>query len=342
MTGKSSNHVTIKHVADAAGVSVGTISNYLNGTAKVADETADRIKSAIDSLSYTPNMMASGLRKMNSHIICVLVPNMNNLFYAKACSTLTDIEFKCGYYTFAFSYDYSVEKERKVLLSLFTMMPNYVVVFNGYNDDEELSKLYKSGAKIILADRKSDNKNYYSISYDNRNAIDEVVSMLKAKKYKRIGLITEPSFFNNIAERREGFENALLNNGYTYRKEDVYSRKDLCLNNIENGYKYMNSILNKKRKEDLPDALVVTSDLLAIGVIRALNEAGWSVPGDCGIVSFDNTEMADFTVPRLTAVSQDQVLLGQSIWKIINEIDAAKKEINNIVLPQRLIMRESC
>ena len=141
MTGKSSNHVTIKHVADAAGVSAGTISNYLNGTAKVADETADRIKSAIDSLSYTPNMMASGLRKMNSHIICVLVPNMNNLFYAKACSTLTDIEFKCGYYTFAFSYDYSVEKERKVLLSLFTMMPNYVVVFNGYNDEEELSKL---------------------------------------------------------------------------------------------------------------------------------------------------------------------------------------------------------
>lgn len=334
--------VTITQVAKQAGVSVGTVSNYLNRTVSVSQDRADRIQKVIDELDYIPDTLASSLRRKNSKMIFVLTPNLKNVYYANIIASLMECAYKTAYEVHISSYEYQEEREKMFLRSLETSKPGtIVIIFNGYNDEKAIRRLIKKDIHVILADRVFPVKDTSSVVFDNRDVIYEIVRMLKDKKYRSIGFFAELTELQNIKKRRESFIEAMKFYGYENPERFIYENETLSIDKLKNSYLYMKEILETNKKEDLPEAWFATSDYLAVGMMRAIKEKGYTVPGDFGIVGFDNIDLSDYSNPRLTTVEQDQELFGRKLWDLIKRTSQSSKK-EEIILPQKVITRESC
>ncbi len=339
---KKSNRVTITQVAEKSKVTIGTVSHVINGTAPISPEVTARVQKVIEELNYIPNMTARSLRSKKSKQVGFLVPNLNNSFYPRILSTFINHAFEHEFIVQIFGYEYSVEKELQVMNNLSSNSVDIVIIINGMGDEAGINRLLDMHKKVILADRFSDMKGVNCIFFDNNQAILEAVALMKSKGYRKIGFISEPLTFTNIQERFAGFQAALSACGYAFAEDDVFICGGFQLDALVNGYHYMSNILEKRDKKHLPDAFIATSDLLAIGTIRALGEHGYQVPGDFGIISFDNIEISSFVNPRLTTIEQNQTDMGTELFHLVQAISENKNVSDKIILPQKLIIRDSC
>lgn len=342
MDKSTKKRATITQVAKHAGVSVGTVSNYLNryGRCVARQGSADTAGNCV--LDYIPDTLASSLRRKDSTAIHVLTPHLDSAFYTNTISALMHDAYEAGYTVHISGYEYSSEIERQQLRALESSKPGTsIIIFNGFDDLTEIKRLAKKQIHVIMADRREIPGYTSSVIFDNRRVPFEIICLLKNRNYKRIGLFTEPTKLQNIRERVEGFLEAMKYFGYPDPEKNIYSRPDLSLDKLKNSYLYMMEILESSKREELPDAWLATSDYLAFGMMRAINEKGYSIPEDFAIVGYDNIEISGYVNPRLTTVEQDQKLFGRTLWSVITEYNKTGK-YQSIELPQKIKMRGSC
>lgn len=332
---------TMKDVAGRAGVTIGTVSHVINHTASISAETTRRVMDAIEELNYVPNSLARNMRTKTNHRIGLMIPNLTNNFYAKIASSFVDLADQYKYTVFIMGYEYSLDRERDGLRSLMEYNVGTVVIANGFGDEQFIRELLEKGIHVILADRRTDIEGVSYVEYDNRKVYRDVIRLLKEKGYRSIGYISEPLDLINISDRYYGCKEAMEEQGYELKPEHTYISDRFCLDNMRNGYLYMKDLLERKARQELPDALIASSDLLAIGIMRAFVEAGLHVPEDIGVVGCDNLQISGYTQPRLTTVAQDREQLSREIWRMILAKDDGEK-VANVTLPQELIIRESC
>ncbi len=337
-----SKRVTIKQVAEEAGVTIGTVSHVINGTAPISAETTARVREAIELLQYVPNMTAKSLRSKRSKVVGILVPNLNNNFYSKILSTFINLAFENGYIVQIFGYEYSVEKELQAINSLASNSVDIVIIMNGHDDEEGIQHLLDVRKKVILADRYSDIKGVKCLFYDNQKGVFEAVGLLREKGYQNIGLLSEPGALTNVHERFVAYKDALQAFGLPYREEHVHICDGFRLDALVNGYQYVKNMLEHKGEKEIPDAFLATSDLLAIGAIKAFDQLGYKIPGDVGIISFDNLDIASFVKPGLTTIEQNQTVMGKELFRVVKAVSEEEAIEDKIVLSQKLIIRESC
>lgn len=333
---------TMAQVARKAEVTIGTVSHVINGTAPISEETKKRVEYYIKELDYRPNIAAKSLRRKRNFSVGLLIPNLNNSFYSKITSTFLDCAYKKGYSVQIHGYEYSIERERRELKRLENLDVGIVVIFNGYGDEAEILNLMSKGIPVILADRCTDLQNVPYIKFDNYKVMLEIVSTFKKKGYKRIGFFSEQLHLNNLQDRFSGYKHALELNGYSFNENHVFIEEQLCLDNLNNGYLYMKKLLNEHSKEDLPDAWIATSDLLAIGMMHAIYEHGYEVPHDMGIIGFDNIDISKHVRPKLSTVEQNQILLGEKLMDLVDHTYMNRESEQSITLEQKLILRDSC
>lgn len=332
---------TMREVALEAGVTIGTVSHVINRTAPISKETTDRVLQVIKKLEYEPNPMARYMRSKKSRMIGLMIPNLSNGFHSQIANTLVNKASDAGYTVLIIGYNYSLEREITEMQNLVQRNVDTIVIVNGYDDEKYITKLVKQGITVILADRRTTLENVPYVQFDNATVMHETIGILKAKGYQRIGFIAEPLKLINIEDRYIAYKDALEECGYEFNEKYVFISDRLCLNNMRNGYQYTKELLEKYDKEELPDVFIASSDLLAMGVLRAVQEQGYEVPKDFAIIGYDNLEVVNYTQPRLTSVHQDQTLLGETIWKMIEQKNNGER-IDNITLEQKLSKRESC
>ena len=337
-----SRSVTIRQVAERAGVTIGTVSHVINGTATISAETTARVREAIRELNYVPNITARSLRSKRNKMLGILVPNLNNSFYSRILSTFTDLAFAEGYVVQIFGYEYSVEKEIQILNTLANDSLDLVIIMNGSGDEEGIRRLREAGKQVILADRNAVSEEASSICFDNRQGIAQAIRLLKDKGCQTVGYLSEPLALSNVQERFEAYRDSMLAEYGCVRREYVYFCDDFRLDALNSGYQYMKRVLEQNDRETLPDAFLATSDLLAIGAIRACRECGYRVPEDFGFISFDNLDISSFVSPALTTIEQNQVAMGKALFKLVQEVRGSNNAHKHIVLPQTLVIRESC
>ncbi len=335
------NRITMRQVAQRAGVTVATVSHVINGTARISPETTARVKEAIREFHYVPNMTAKSLRSRKSRQVGFLIPNLNNSFYSRIASTFIEQASENGYVVQILGYEYSVAKELQAIDSLVSNSVDIVIILNGYGDEEGIQRLLDAGKTVILGDRVSDMEGVNCVYFDNRKAVSQAIALLKQKGYRNIGFLSEPLALTNVQERFTAYKNALSEIGYEYREENVLICEGFRLNAMTNGYQYIKELLSKKAGRQLPDAFIATSDLLAIGAVKAFRECGYAVPGDVGIVSYDNLDISAFVDPELTTIEQNQVMMGTELFGLVKQISENGKG-GNVVLSQELIVRGSC
>ena len=240
MDKSTKKRATITQVAKHAGVSVGTVSNYLNGTAGVSHDRAARIQQAIDVLDYIPDTLASSLRRKDSTAIHVLTPHLDSAFYTNTISALMHDAYEAGYTVHISGYEYSSEIERQQLRALESSKPGTsIIIFNGFDDLTEIKRLAKKQIHVIMADRREIPGYTSSVIFDNRRVPFEIICLLKNRNYKRIGLFTEPTKLQNI--RGKNFA-AGMSGGVAYvldENNDLYTKVNKQMVSVEKlGNKY--------------------------------------------------------------------------------------------------------
>lgn len=330
-------------VAAKAGVTIGTVSHVINKTAPISDETTERVLAAIKELGYKPNSIARALRTKKSYVIGFLLPDVTNDFYSPVLSSFIDSAHQDGYTVLVVSYQYSSKREEIEMERLADKNVDGILLFNGCDDLTLLRRMRAEDMPIVIADRRVDEIDLPTVEFDNVETVSKVIGMMCKRGYRRIGFLSESTRLRNLNDRYEGYKKGLMENGLSVNPEFIYISEHMEMNNLEKGYSYIKRILENTEKENLPDSIFATTDLLAIGAVRAFKEAGFRIPEEIGVVGFDNISFTDFIEPKLTTVEQDKKLMGRIAWDIMkNTLAGENEKIQHVILPQKIIIRESC
>jgi LacI family transcriptional regulator len=337
---KRSHSITIRDVAKQAGVSVATVSRYINRNAPVSGEIAKRIQRVMEKLDYVPHAAARTLASQRSSILGLILPHSVSFFFTDPyyAHLTKGIAQSCNQhdYTLALFLVDSKEDEETIFSRVCCRgLLDGVVVQSGHHGDQGIiGRLIDANMPLIVLGRpfRSDNVSYIDI--DNVNASYCAVSHLARLGRRRIGTIAGPANSTVGLDRMEGYRKALVERGLDV-DESLINEGDFT---EAGGYYAMQKLLPAK-----PDAIFAASDIMAIGAIHAVHEAGLRVPDDIAFVGFDDLPLATLSDVQLTTVRQPVAQFGiRAVETLIDEIENGNTPPRRIIMDTELVIRQSC
>ena len=319
---------TIHDVARAAGVSISTVSRVISkrGDIQMKPETRDRVLQAIELLSYKPSRSAQSLRRQESHLVAVLLPDISNPFFSLLARGTEAAVFSRGLSTLICDSDLSIEKENRHLDNLLAEdVFGVVFVPVGQPDEDRIETLSRHGIQVVIADRRMNG--VPCVEAENAKGSQILAEYLSSLGYKRIAYLSGPSDTLTACDRRSGFITGTRHAGISPVKIEIGEFT------YESGRKMAREILGNNKV----DAIVAGNDLMAFGVLEAAQEFGLSVPRDLGVAGFDSIPWARILCPKLTTVEVPAREIGEKAG-----IAVLDKERRNVLLPVTLIPGETC
>ncbi len=328
--------VTIKDIADIAGVSVATVSLALNNCKSISKNTSFKIHAIAEKLNYTPSALARGLVKKKTNTIGLIVSDITDPFYADLARGVEDKAFENGYCVMLCNSDNQPDKEKTYINLLTEQHIAVLIIVPVENDVKSVSIASKANIPVIFADRKISDSTISSVSANNHKGAYEGIHHLIQLKHTKIACIASISFnFSTISERLRGYKAVLSDNSISYDERYI----SLSNGRIDGGITSTYSLLKLLPK---PTAIFAMSDVVAFGVIEALMKEGYKIPEDISVLGFDNIYYSEFFRVPLTTVHQPKYEMGEIIFNLCLEKIKNKKDIyKEIVLDTRLIIRES-
>ena len=329
---------TIKDVAQAAGVSITTVSHAINGTRRVSDELRERVLKAMKELDYRPNILARGLRLGQTETIGLIVPDNSNLFFAEMARTIEDVGYSSGYSVILCNSDDNVEKQQSYIQVLVAKQVDGIIFISTGEPDWDLKSLADDGVQVVIVDRDVPNVRADIVLLDNEKAGYEATRYLIGLGHRRIACITGPSQLTPSAQRVDGYRRALIEAGIAL--DPAYTMTGDF--RILGGETAMTSLLNL---EPRPSAVFVCNDMMAIGAIRSARSLGLNIPEHVSIVGFDDIPLARAMFPALTTMAQPitgmaRIATELLIQRIRGQMNSTERQ--RIVLTAKLIVRDSC
>lgn len=287
---------TIKDVAGRAGLSVATISKYLNG-GNIQPENRLRIEEAVTALGYRVNETARGLKTNRTMTVGALLPRLDNVFFNAVVSGAEDLLMERGYGTIVCDYREDPLLERDKLRFLVGKRVDGLLVAPLGLSNEEIREIAGVDCPVVLIDRLSPGAPYDAVTVDNLNATYHAVEQLIARGHRRIGVICGPPGIYTAQERLKGYLRAHEDYGLTADpaliRHGVYDART--------GHEQCRALLDLDPR---PTAVFATSYDLTLGAIIALNERNVVLPGDISFIGFDDLQLAKVYKPALAMVTQ--------------------------------------
>jgi LacI family transcriptional regulator len=334
MTRKSCS-VTIRDVAREAGVSVATISRYINRSAPVSSEIAERIGIAITELNYKPHAVARQLATQKTMSIGLLLTNMYNNFFTPLVSGIEAVVKQKGYNLLVATHQSNSKPNSRLPISA-NNTDGMIVFANSLNDNEILD-LHQDGYPMVLIHRSSpEGYQLPSVTIENKNATRRLVEhLIVVHGRRKILFMCGPDHQEDSYWREIGYIEALEANGLEFDPELV-----ICGGfEREIAYQEIKDFLTKNREFD---AVFSGDDDSAIGVINALRESGRRIPEDISIIGFDDLRLSAFLTPPLTTVKAPTELVGRTAAKQLFDLIAGKDVDPITILPTEIVIRRSC
>ncbi len=301
--------VTIKDVAKEAGLSIATISKYING-GNVLDCNKEKIQNVIDSLGFKVNEMARGLKTNKSMTIGILIPNLNNIFFTTLISSIEDVLMDNGYGTIICAYKQSDDLEKEKLQFLINKGVDGIILIPSGNEKEEIKSLISDKIPVVLIDRMSDGVECDVVLGDNLNASYEAVQQFIIRGHKRIGVIVGPKGMYTAEQRLKGYyrvhEDYLLNIDKNLIKYGDYK--------IDSGYILLKELIES---ENPPTAIYITNYEMTLGAIMAINEKKIEIPKDLSLIGFDNIDLVKIVTPALSVIAQPMEQIGSRAGEVL-------------------------
>jgi LacI family transcriptional regulator len=330
--------LTLEDIARQAGVSRSTVSRVVNEHPNVRENVRQRILKVIEDTGFHPNEAARSLASQRSWMIGLALPRSVSSFFADPYfPRLTQgIAQACNQYnyTLALYLIGSLEDEEKIFPRISRRgLLDGILVQSGQNGDQLLDRLTHSNIPFVMAGRPFHAEDVSYIDVDNVQASYNAVRHLVQLGYKRIATIAGAPNSTVSIDRLEGYRQALQDAGRQILPELVVEGDFTEVS----GYEAMKRLIPAK-----PDAVFTASDTMAMGAMRAVGEAGLSVPQDVAFVGFDDQPML-WAGPQLTTVRQPVVQFGfKAVEMLIDLIDNGVKPARRVILDTELIIRDTC
>ena len=295
---------TIKDVARLAGVSISTISKYING-GNVRSENAEAIRHAIQTLDYRVNPFARSLKTQRSRSIGVLLPDMTAPFFGSVVTALDKVLREHGYHCLISCYSSNHGLERDNLQFLIsTGIDGLIYAPEDISSDEFFELTANCCIPVVQIDRMIQGVSGDTVLVDNADAVYNAISHLAQRGHKRIAMITGPKSVFSAKERQVGYLRALSDHGILF-DNDLFISDD---NTFATGYHGFHKLY---QLNDRPTAIMTTNYDITIGLVTAIRELGIRIPDDIDIFGFDCVDVCTMMKPPLPVVYQPEQEIGQ-------------------------------
>lgn len=338
-TNLDTSKLTLEDIADMAGVSRSTVSRVINEHPAVSEAVRQRVWDIVNETGYRPHPAARSLASQRSNIIGLVIPRRVHTFFTDPYfSSLTEgVAQACNKHSYMLSLFlfYTEEDERR--LFPFVSRPGIVdgiIIQSTHAADEMFQQLSQSDVPSIVAGRPMHVADFSYVDVDNVAGAHTAVRHLVHLGRQRIGSITGPLSTTAGLDRFEGYQNALSESRLP-QDERLYIEGDFT---ESSGYYCAQRLMPFK-----PDAIFVASDIMAVGALRAIREAGLKVPQDIAIVGFDDLPPATRTSPPLTTIRQPIRRMGiELVEKLLDIILNGPQPPRRVIFGTELVIRESC
>ncbi|OUM94166.1 MAG: catabolite control protein A [Thermobacillus sp. ZCTH02-B1] len=327
---------TIRDVAKLAGVSISTVSRVMNAPETVVPEKRKRVLEAIEQLQYQPNAFARGLIYKKSEIFGVMIPDIENPYYAGLLRGIQDAAVQLNHSVIICNTDRDRDRMIAYARNLFEKQADGIiyasdVLFSEFHDEMKRSRL-----PFVLVSTEARDYDVPSVDIDNEQAAYEAVRHLIGLGHREIGMISFPVGDTiSGAPRLAGYLRAVREAGLGHCEANV----EFAAYRFEDAYKAAERLF---AKEPRLTAVFAASDEFAMGTIMYARDRGRTVPDDLSVVGFDDIRMAHMFIPRLTTIEQPVYQMGvRAVQKLHELVTNGRVSELRERLPHRLIVRES-
>ncbi len=334
--------VTLKDVAALAGVSTSTASRVCKNNPSISKETKEKVRKAMEQLGYEPNISSDVSEASEKKAIGIILPpspkeSFENAFHLEVIRGVSQFCNQHNYINTVITGQDEEEIVRAVdNVVKYGQVDGFIVTYSK-QIDPVTEYLYNEGLLYIVIGKafRFANQTVY-VDNDNVLAAREATEYLIQLGHKNIAYLGSDSNQMFCADRKSGYQLALLNAGIAVNPENIVELPFIPEGHIEPLYHLL-------KKEDHPTAIVVSDDIFAMALERICTEIGIAIPHDLSIISFNNSLFARLTSPRLTSIDINSVQLGiEAASQVINHIENPNLLATKIIVPHRLVERHSC
>jgi len=324
-------NITIDYIAKVAGVSKATVSRVINNKAEgVGKETRARVQAVILQYKYSPNLLARSVATSQTTTVGRGIPDITNPFFSaivKAIEAYSDVH---GYSVILCDTNSSAEKEKKCVATLIASRVDGVILATELDEKSDWKwEFSKFSIPCVLIDRRLSNQDFdASVFVDNEYALYVVTEMMIRHGNRKIAFLKGAEHISTMSERLQGYKSALKQYRIPLEERLICSGE----HSFDGGYAAMQRLLEEGVTFS---AVVASSDIMAIGALRALRDVGLRVPEDVEITGFDNIAFSGMVDPPLTTMEQPVYALGQKAAEVLIHL------MGGYTLPQRSIRLEA-
>ena len=325
----------MRDVAHAAGVSLMTVSRALREPHKLSEETRKAVLDAVHKIGYVPNSIAANLASNRSNVVGQIVPSIQNSLYADTVKGTSDVLRTAGLHLLIADSGYSLQDEEALIGAFLAQRVAGLILHNTDHSPKALQMIERAGVPVIETGDIPRSPVDMVVSYSNAEAAKAMTLHLGARGYRRIGFVSLDTRINRRARERQ--------RGYLAGLKALGRTKDPLLilevdPGLTSGSHALVDMLN--RTPDV-DAIFFAGDVLAIGALFEAQRRGWKVPGRVAIAGFDDLDILQHTVPKVTCLRLPRLEIGRrSAEALLERLRGAEAAVR-LDLGFEVIQRES-
>jgi len=333
--GGNMKYITLKMVAERAGVSVNTASRAINNKPDINEETKKQVLQIAQELGYVRNDTAVALRTKKTGTIGVVIADNRNPFYAEVLNGIEEAAREKNYHIIFANTQRDYQKEEEVINLLLAKRVDGLLIAPVQDRDDDIRNLIEANFPFVVVGRDFENINVDAVYNGEAKGGFLATEYLIKKGHKGVALINGFLHKSPAKGRLEGYKKA-LNKYRMSLDESLISVGDI---DVEDGYERTKQMLEK----DLNfTAIFAYNDMMAFGAMQAIKEKGLRIPEDIGLVGYDDIPFSSLIRPPLTTISLKKHDLGvESVKLLLSRINGSRKKIKKIMLDVELIVRET-
>jgi LacI family transcriptional regulator len=335
---KRSNRTTINNVAQAAGVSISTVSNVINGrTAAMTEETLQRVQAAMQELNYRPSSVARGLAMQKTATLGLVLTEIETPLFLQAVTPIEREARQAGYSLLLMNARNESDEQEAVQLLLEKQVDGMVIISTSDpRPNDHLHTVQNEGIPVALINRAEQSPAFDQVNWNNTTGVTAGVEHLAGLGHRRIAILVGPVNRRSTQERLQGYRAGLESCGLPLDENLIYPGDYTTA--PEN---WRESTLELLALHDPPTAIVASDDIVAAVVIRAIQETGQQVPGDLAVVGIDDQPFSQYL--GLSTVQLPVTEAGKkAIQLLLHRIAHPTSPAQHILLPCPLIIRGTC
>jgi DNA-binding LacI/PurR family transcriptional regulator len=302
---------TIKDIARHAGVSHTTVSRALNHSPLISDQTTERIQKIALELGYHPSVAARSLKTNRSQALGVIVSHIADPYFSEILQGIDDVAQENGYSLFIASAQHDPVRENSIVQTMREHRVDGVILCSPNFTAEQSNQLNSYDIPIVALNNQAAEGYRFAIYHDDVDGSRQACQHLIALGHKKIAYLGNFTAGRTTRERHEGFKQAMEEAGLPVRPEFIHQASG---NSPEQGLEGVEYYLGLPER---PTAVICYNDMMAIGVLKGLHQAGLRVPEDMSVTGFDNIMYSDYTRPPLTTIDQPKRSLGAEAAKLM-------------------------